>query len=225
MRNKANLLRGHGRPLPRPPALTPGLPNAIHRVWGPLPPAGRLRGRLCKTNPISGGAGWDEAPGPWDTGQTCKTNPIWLVGGGSGGRNARNEPNFRRPRYPLFPYSTVPAFQSDADRAKRSQFRRGRMGRDGGSGTRGEHAKRTQFGWPAAAPEGAMRKTNPICRVGWGPGDGNVRNEPNFRPSGGPDGPGIRHRMPAPPHGSGHRTIPLPGPRSWSKLPIGSGRR
>ena len=127
MRNKANLLRGHGRPLPRPPALTPGLPNAIHRVWGPLPPAGRLRGRLCKTNPISGGAGWDEAPGPWDTGQTCKTNPI--------------------------------------------------------------------------------------CRVGWGTGDRKVRNEPNFRPSGGPDGPGIRHRMPAPPHGSGHRTTRCLGHR------------
>jgi len=33
-------------------------------------------GRLCKTNPISAGAAWDEAPGAWDAGQSCETKPI-----------------------------------------------------------------------------------------------------------------------------------------------------
>jgi hypothetical protein len=51
-------------------------------------------GLPCETNPIPG-AGRDEAPGPWDTRQTCRTNPIPLVGWGSGGQNAQNEPNLR----------------------------------------------------------------------------------------------------------------------------------
>jgi hypothetical protein len=32
--------------------------------------------QLWKTNPISRGAGWDEAPGAWDAGQSCETKPI-----------------------------------------------------------------------------------------------------------------------------------------------------
>jgi hypothetical protein len=47
-----------------------GLPSSLG------PPASPPPSRLCKTNPISGGAGWDEGPGAWDTGQSCKTNPI-----------------------------------------------------------------------------------------------------------------------------------------------------
>jgi hypothetical protein len=59
--------------------------------------------RLCKTNPIPGGAGRDGAPGTWDAGQMRKTNPICPPGGspspldppGSGPPKAvvQNEPN------------------------------------------------------------------------------------------------------------------------------------
>jgi hypothetical protein len=81
---------------------------------------------------------------PIRQGQLCETNPIWLVSRSPTGRNAQNEPNS------------------------------GPAGRDEASGTRDECAKRSQFGWPAGAPEGEMRKTNPILR--WRI----VRNKPNL---------------------------------------------
>ncbi len=43
------------------------------------PPASPPPSRLCKTNPIPGGAGWDGATGAWDARQSCKTNPISKV--------------------------------------------------------------------------------------------------------------------------------------------------
>jgi hypothetical protein len=36
----------------------------------------RSGSRLCKTNPISGDAGWDQAPTTWHEGQMRQTNPI-----------------------------------------------------------------------------------------------------------------------------------------------------
>jgi hypothetical protein len=52
----------------------------------------------CKTNPIPGEAGRDEATGAWDGGKSCKTNPIsgpagWPRLGGQG-VNMQNKPNF-----------------------------------------------------------------------------------------------------------------------------------
>jgi len=67
------------------------------------------KGRLCKTNPIPGGAAWDRAWGTRDycakrsqfrgvrlgpEGETCKTKPISPVGQGLREQNAQNEPNF-----------------------------------------------------------------------------------------------------------------------------------
>ncbi len=64
-----------------------------------IPPDGgttnlaQTRGQLCKTNPISGGAGRDEATGARDTGQLCKTDPI---GGGGSSPRGGYTPVFRR---------------------------------------------------------------------------------------------------------------------------------
>jgi hypothetical protein len=83
------------------------------RVWGPG--ATRLfgnpetpdgvttntsagRGQLCETNPISGGAGWDGAPGAWDAGQSCKTNPISRLRTSDCGLRIEDRPAAGRPR-------------------------------------------------------------------------------------------------------------------------------
>jgi hypothetical protein len=117
----------------------PAAPNKANLL--PAPDNGRGRRgrpgrrwvRMCKTNPIFGGArGY----------QSCETNPIARSGAprrcldcglgtdlrrdacpaACGGQNVRNEPNFGRcgrRETPLFQYSSIPAFQSPRCRVGR----------------------------------------------------------------------------------------------------------
>ena len=84
------------------------------------------------------------------TGRWCKTNPVsplrisdrgLQIGGRLGGHPTHEEPR--------------------GDCAKRTQFGPASQ-KAGPLGAR--NAKRTQFGWSAAASEGEMCETNPICR-------------------------------------------------------------
>ena len=47
---------------------------------GPLGDGTPGRGQWRKTKPIRAEAAWDEAPGVWDAGQSCETNPIPAAG-------------------------------------------------------------------------------------------------------------------------------------------------
>jgi hypothetical protein len=49
-------------------------------------------GRLCKTNPISAGAAWDEAPGACNAGQSCETKPISPAGRHPVGESSKTNP-------------------------------------------------------------------------------------------------------------------------------------
>jgi hypothetical protein len=77
-RNEPTLLRSNAPNKPNLPGGPDGPPPPHD------PPASPLRRRrLCKTKPIPGRAGWDEAPGARDAGQSCETKPI--SAGGAGG--------------------------------------------------------------------------------------------------------------------------------------------
>ncbi len=99
-----------------------------------------IRCRLCETNPTPGDAGWGEALGAWDAGESCRTNPIpgdvgWSGAPGTGvagesrktkpnlgelghlGDGARGEPILRNE-----PNSGQPGWHPAADYAKRTQF-------------------------------------------------------------------------------------------------------
>jgi hypothetical protein len=63
-------------------------------------PPGPAQGRLCKTNPVPRGGGWDGA-WAWDVGQSCETKPnlgaLGYLGAGARGKPiAQNKANFRR---------------------------------------------------------------------------------------------------------------------------------
>jgi len=62
---------------PRSDGAASPVAGANHAKRTQFPPVGQDPGsRLCKTNPISAGAGRDGAAGARNAGQTCKTNPI-----------------------------------------------------------------------------------------------------------------------------------------------------
>jgi len=138
---------------------------------------------MCKTNPIPGDAGWDEAPGAGDAGANAQ-NEANLPGGtgwdgawgtGDAVQMRKTNPISRGRDIPPFQYFTIAVFQSDADCTKRSQFARwcrAALPRPSTLRPRpcqGACAKRTQF---PALPGG----TRP-----WGLRRGaNAQNEPNF---------------------------------------------
>jgi hypothetical protein len=118
----------------------------------------------------------------------CKTKPSPAVDRGCQGRNVRNKAKPGRSGA-----SGGTGLGTQGRCAKQTKFL------DCGLGTdlplrpaRVDCAKQTQFGWSAGAPEGAMRKTNPIPAELDGTGarrrGANMQNGPNFR-QGGPPGP------------------------------------
>jgi hypothetical protein len=82
-------------------------------------------GEMCKTNPIPGGAGWDEAAGARDAGEMCRTKPISEGVSGVTRRvlSESCETNPICPRPKDGPASEGASVVSPGDkRAKRSQF-------------------------------------------------------------------------------------------------------
>ncbi len=196
------------------PAAPDGAPSPLH------PPAPPPPSRLCKTNPISGPAGRDEATGGAgrgaivqnepnlarpeqsraSTGEGCKTNPI----SGGAGRDegcCTNKPNSC---HPADPEIGVPG---RANRAKRTQFARwGRAGRGPGGGGRGANAQ---------------NEPN-LARAGPGRDGRKTQNEPNFRPVGpDPEGRLCKTKPICPPRPGG---LPSPLPNRLCKTKPNLGR-
>jgi hypothetical protein len=216
-------------------------------------PAGRLgqglgdEGRLCRTKPIyprAPGNGRAAGTGRSRRGVTVQNKPNCPKRGTEAvSRRGRWDAAWGRRRVGVVQTNPI----SGTMPIRRSAFPRGQIVRNKANSSIAERGFRERHratgvrlrrscriaDWGTSFRRGCRScKTNPISPVGGGSGGRNARNEAN---SGGvgwdggsgtrPDGPGIRHRMPTPPHGSGHRTIPLPGLPSWSKLPVSSGRR
>ncbi len=137
-------------------------------------------GQMCETNPIPGGAGWDEATGAWDVGQSRKTNPIFRLRISDWGLGT----DLRRNAYP----AACRLRPAQADCAKRTQFRPSARewaraagaaeakcakrtqfpalpggARPEGRGTRGKCAKRTQFAARHVARASRSRGSGRAC--------------------------------------------------------------
>jgi hypothetical protein len=225
----------------------PDAPNKPNSRCGQLGQGLGHEGRLCRTKPIyprAPGNGRAAGTGRSRRGVTVQNKPNCPKRGTEAvSRRGRWDAAWGRRRVGVVQTNPI----SGTMPIRRSAFPRGQIVRNKANSSIAERGFRERHratgvrlrrscriaDWGTSFQRGCRScKTNPISPVGGGSGGRNARNEAN---SGGvgwdggsgtrPDGPGIRHRMPTPPHGSGHRTIPLPGLPSWSKLPVSSGRR
>jgi hypothetical protein len=119
-------------------------------------------GQSCKTNPIFATSGGSRAGTPNLRRADCAKRSQTWAGWDIWGTARRGRPNgAKRTQFPATPGGMgLEGRATRSKRAKRTQFGRACAG-PGLQGTK--DAKRTQFAWSAAAPEGEMRETNPIC--------------------------------------------------------------
>jgi hypothetical protein len=156
------------------------------------------RGEICKTNPIRGYAGWDEARGT--RGRWRQTNPISRSGpAGAKGFTVQTKPICRRPGTSPFHCSIIPVFQSDRDGAKQTQF--AATPRDEAWGRGANVRNKPNFGGLVGWAQGplykqtqfaAQRPRRPPQTGGLGhatPPRAIAPNKPNFRRR--PVGPGV----------------------------------
>jgi hypothetical protein len=137
-------------------------------------------GEMCKTNPISGPAGWGGVTGARGVGESCKTNPISPAGRHPGGNRAKQSQLAPRKMSGGTPNPRRAEGQSCETNPIWPGLGRARSPAAG-------NTKRTQFpGWSPRHPKPVVRNepNSRRRRVGRGPrgvGRGaNVQNEPNL---------------------------------------------